>query len=60
MGIKVKFNGSSKFNMDSAGAVYIHGDDGATFYPAVSEDGVLSWTNDKALENPKEVDIKGP
>lgn len=33
--------------------------DGATFYPFVSEDGVISWTNDKELENPSPVNIKG-
>ena len=36
------------------------GEDGATFTPAVSEDGTLSWTNDKGLENPASVNIKGP
>ena len=36
------------------------GDDGATFRPAVSENGILSWTNDKNLENPEPVNIKGP
>ena len=35
------------------------GEDGATFIPSVSEDGVLSWTNDKGLENPEPVNIKG-
>lgn len=34
--------------------------DGATFYPSVSEDGIISWTNDKGLPNPVPVDIKGP
>jgi hypothetical protein len=33
------------------------GDNGATFTPSVSEDGVLSWTNDKGLTNPPSVDI---
>ena len=33
------------------------GDNGATFTPSVSEDGVLSWTNDKGLTNPPPVDI---
>ena len=33
---------------------------GATFVPSVSEDGVISWTNDGGLENPAEVDITGP
>lgn len=36
------------------------GKDGATFIPSVSEDGVLSWTNDGGLEDPEPVDIKGP
>ena len=33
---------------------------GATFTPTVSESGDLSWTNDKGLENPPIVNIKGP
>ena len=33
---------------------------GATFTPAVSDDGTLSWTNDKGLDNPEPVNIKGP
>jgi hypothetical protein len=72
MGIGVKFsNMGSKINVkikdedscakvDSNGAVYIRGEDGAIFYPEVSEDGTLSWTNDKGLENPEPVNIKGP
>ena len=36
------------------------GKDGATFVPSVSEDGLLSWTNDGGLPNPEPVDIKGP
>ena len=36
------------------------GKDGATFIPSVSEDGILSWTNDSGLPNPEPVDIKGP
>ena len=35
------------------------GADGATFIPHLSEDGVLSWTNDRGLPNPKPVNIKG-
>lgn len=35
------------------------GEDGATFYPAVSSDGVLSWSNNKGLTNPDPVNIKG-
>lgn len=33
------------------------GEDGATFVPSVSEAGVISWTNDKGLENPESVDL---
>ena len=35
------------------------GDDGATFTPSVSADGIISWTNDKDLPNPESVNIKG-
>lgn len=42
-------------NLPNAGA----GENGATFTPAVSADGVLSWTNDKGLDNPAPVNIKG-
>lgn len=33
--------------------------DGTTFTPTVSEDGVLSWTNDGGKANPDPVNIKG-
>ena len=36
------------------------GSSGATFIPSVSAEGIISWTNDKDLENPSPVDIKGP
>ena len=36
------------------------GEDGATFTPSVSSEGVISWTNNKSLENPAAVNIKGP
>ena len=35
------------------------GQDGATFTPHVSEDGVLSWSNDRNLPNPDPVYIRG-
>lgn len=35
------------------------GQNGATFTPSVSPEGVISWTNDKDLPNPEPVDIKG-
>lgn len=34
--------------------------DGATFLPDVSEEGIISWTNDKEKENPEPRNIKGP
>lgn len=34
--------------------------DGVTFTPAVSAEGVISWTNDGGLPNPTPVSIKGP
>lgn len=33
------------------------GEDGATFTPSVSPEGVISWTNDKGLDNPESVDM---
>ena len=35
------------------------GEDGATFIPSVDYLGNLSWTNDKGLDNPDSVNIKG-
>ena len=35
------------------------GRDGVTFIPSVSEDGVISWTNNGGLKNPAAVSIKG-
>ena len=36
------------------------GENGATFIPSVDEQGNLSWSNDKGLENPATVNIRGP
>lgn len=33
---------------------------GATFTPHVSEEGIISWTNDRNLPDPESVDIRGP
>lgn len=35
------------------------GENGATFTPNVSAEGVISWTNDQELPNPEPVNIKG-
>ena len=47
-----------KFNKDP-NASGPPGENGATFYPQVSEDGTLSWSNDKGLDNPEPINIKG-
>lgn len=36
------------------------GSTGGLFTPHVSDDGVLSWTNDQGLPNPDPVNIRGP
>lgn len=36
------------------------GADGVTFTPAVSNEGVISWTNDGGRTNPQSVNIRGP
>ena len=35
----------------------VKGENGATFIPSVSANGVISWTNDKNLPNPAPVNI---
>lgn len=40
-------------------SMYPKGEAGGTFTPSVSADGVISWTNDRNLENPKSQNIKG-
>ena len=46
------------FVVGGAGEIII-GEDGGTFTPHISEDGILSWTNDKGLENPPPIKIVG-
>lgn len=38
----------------------VAGSDAATYIPTVSQEGVLSWTNEKGMENPAPVNIMGP
>ncbi|MBR5823712.1 MAG: hypothetical protein IKY67_06185, partial [Paludibacteraceae bacterium] len=38
-------------------AQVVHGLDGITFVPTISEDGILSWTNDGGLENPEPINL---
>lgn len=42
------------------GATGAPGKTGTTFTPAVSPDGVLSWSNDGGKQNPESVNLKGP
>ena len=51
----------TKDKMDDLQQAAEDGDfNGATFTPSVNEDGVISWTNDKGLDNPTQRNIKGP
>lgn len=47
---------SGKFNGEQGPT----GPQGYTYTPAVSEEGVISWTNDGSLPNPSPVNITGP
>ena len=55
-------NGVHQFDvMDGSGSASGGaGENGATFIPNISEDGVISWTNDKGLINPEPIKIIGP
>ena len=44
---------------DGSGGGGGSGENGATFIPSVSKEGIISWTNDKGLSNPTPVNIKG-
>ena len=64
--INVPFSESgAEFNTNFGETSVIHdgqsgaGQSGATFYPDVSADGTISWTNDRGLPNPNPVNIKG-
>ena len=51
---------SSEFGANFGAFTITHdSQNGATFTPHVSEDGVISWTNDRDLPNPAAVNIKG-
>lgn len=72
MGFKTNFSSSAnafetKFNNEAQehspnfgtyNTIY-EGENGATFYPNVSEDGILSWTNDRKLPNPTPRKVRG-
>lgn len=49
-----------QFNTNFGEISVIHdGQNGATFFPSVSDNGIISWTNDRELPNPSPVNIKG-
>lgn len=51
---------SNEFVPDFGETTVLHdGQNGATFTPYVSTDGVISWINDRELPNPEPVNIKG-
>ena len=57
----LKFIGEVTGAYDGSEEVTIDTSDirGTTFIPSVAEDGTLSWTNDRGLDNPEPVNIKG-
>ena len=61
MNLNVVFGEKNASFDASMGATHVinNQQNGATFFPNVSPDGVISWTNDRGLENPPPVDIKG-
>ena len=50
---------AEKVSLWDNGTAGADGEDGATFTPNVASDGTLSWTNNKELDNPTPVNIKG-
>ena len=50
--------GQFKTNFGETSVIH-DGQNGATFIPSVSTEGVISWTNDRDLPNPEPVNIKG-
>lgn len=55
------YNGADgKDGTSASGGEGVAGENGATFTPAVTQEGMLSWTNDKGLANPSPINIMGP
>lgn len=46
--------------MGADGAQGDKGEQGVTFIPSVSDEGIISWENDGELPNPEDKNIKGP
>lgn len=61
MKVDIKANPASvQIGVPNLGAVVTRGPAGATFTPGVSEEGIISWTNNGGLVNPDPVNIRGP
>ena len=60
MAINVRVVSESQINASYTPNQLIKGDDGTTFTPNVSEEGIISWTNDGDKPNPEPVNITGP
>lgn len=50
---------SATFQPNIVGVGGKPGKDGTTFIPSVSEEGILSWTNNGGLDNPTPIKVKG-
>ena len=59
-GVKPSNDGVNWMQLSGPGLPGENGTNGVTFTPSVSEEGVISWTNDGEEENPDPVDIMGP
>lgn len=60
VGANLTIDKDGTLNATAGSGTGVEGEDGATFIPNVSKEGVISWTNDKGLPNPTSVNIKGP
>lgn len=50
----------STANTLTVGRMGVAGTKGAVYTPHITDDGILSWTNDGGRDNPEPVDLKGP
>ena len=51
-------DGTANIQMGAKGEKGDKGDKGIVFTPSISEEGILSWTNDGELPNPPDLDLK--
>lgn len=51
-------DGNANIQMGAKGEKGDKGDKGIVFTPSISEEGILSWTNDGELPNPPDLDLK--